>query len=98
MISNKPLISIIIINYNQTKVTCEFIESTQCLMYPRYEIIMIDNNSDEDPTPIVRSRFPHVKIIRNEKNTGFTGGNNTGIKAAKGDFYFIVNNDTEVTP
>lgn len=98
MTSNKPLISIIIINYNQTKVTCEFIESTQCLMYPRYEIIMIDNNSDEDPTPVVSSRFPHVKIIRNEKNTGFTGGNNTGIQAAKGEYYFIVNNDTEVTP
>lgn len=96
--SQEPLISIVILNYNQIKVTCEFIESTKHLTYKNYEIILVDNASKENPTELIRSQYPHVKLIVNEKNLGFTGGNNVGIRAGKGDFFFIVNNDTEVTP
>ncbi|HYG18960.1 MAG TPA: glycosyltransferase family 2 protein, partial [Ohtaekwangia sp.] len=93
----QPLISLIILNYNQIKVTCEFIESTKKLTYKNYEIILVDNASKEDPTALIKSTYPEVKLIVNDTNLGFTGGNNVGIRAAKGDFYFIVNNDTEVT-
>jgi len=98
MTENKlPLISIITLNYNQIKVTCEFIESTKKLTYKNYEIILIDNASKENPTELITSQYPHVKLIVNDQNLGFTGGNNVGIRAAKGDYYFVVNNDTEVT-
>ena len=96
--SPEPLISIVILNYNQIKVTCEFIESTKHLTYKNYEIILVDNASKENPTELIRTQYPHVKLIVNEKNLGFTGGNNVGIRAGKGDFFFVVNNDTEVTP
>lgn len=98
MPENKPLISIIILNYNQLGVTCEFLDSTKQLTYPNYEIIMVDNASKENPTEIVKSKYPDVKLIVSDKNLGFTGGNNLGIKASKGEYFFIVNNDTEVTP
>ena len=88
----------IILNYNQIKVTCEFIESTKKLNYKNYEIILVDNASVENPTALITEKYPEVKLIVNEKNLGFTGGNNVGIKAARGDYYFVVNNDTEVTP
>jgi len=94
----KPLISIVTINCNQLEVTCEFLESTKKLVYPNYEIILVDNASDEDPSEVIQKRFPHVKYIRSLTNLGFSGGNNVGIVSASGDFYFIVNNDTEVTP
>jgi GT2 family glycosyltransferase len=94
---NKPLVSIIILNYNQLGVTCEFLESAKKLTYPNYEIILVDNASKDDPSEIIKTKYPHVKLIVNDSNLGFTGGNNVGIKAASGDFYFIVNNDTEVT-
>lgn len=87
----------IILNYNQLQVTCEFIESTKKLNYKNFEIILVDNASKEDPTEFITTKYPNVKFVRNEKNLGFTGGNNVGLKAARGDFYFIVNNDTEVT-
>jgi len=96
-IVQEPLISIIILNYNQLKVTCEFIESTKLLSYKNYEIILVDNASTENPTSFISANYPDVKLIVNTKNLGFTGGNNVGIQAAKGDYYFIVNNDTEVT-
>jgi GT2 family glycosyltransferase len=55
--------------------------------------------SDVDPTEYINSQnYPNTKVLRSEKNLGFTGGNNWGIRQAKGDYIFIVNNDTEVTP
>ena len=95
----KPLISIITLNYNQVGVTCEFLESTKKLNYQNFEIIVVDNASKEDPTPkILNGNYPKVKVLRSETNLGFTGGNNLGIRASKGSYIFIVNNDTEVTP
>jgi len=93
-----PLVSIIILNYNQIKVTCEFLDSAKHLTYPNYEIILVDNASKENPTALIQKNYPSVKLIVNSENLGFTGGNNVGIRAAKGDYYFVVNNDTEVTP
>lgn len=94
-----PLISVIALNWNTTAVTCEFLRSIATQnTYVNIEVIVVDNDSKEDPTQAFKVVFPAVKIIRNEKNLGFSGGNNTGIKAAKGDFLFIVNNDTEFTP
>lgn len=94
-----PLVSIITLNWNQTKITCEFLESTRKFTYKNYEILVCDMGSDADPTKEINSHnFPNTRILRSEKNLGFTGGNNWGMRQAKGDFIFIVNNDTEVTP
>lgn len=98
MNSRDPFISIITINFNNVKVTCEFLESTKNLTYTNFEIIVVDNASNENPISVISRNYPEVKLIINDKNLGFSGGNNTGITAAKGDYLFIVNNDTEVTP
>lgn len=94
----KPLVSIVILNYNQFQVSCEFLESCKRLTYDQYEIIMVDNASKENPSAYMQEHYPYVTFIRNKENLGFTGGNNVGISAAKGDYVFVVNNDTEVTP
>lgn len=93
-----PLISIITINYNQADTTCAFLESARHLTYPNYEIIVVDNASVENPAEQIRQgNYPHVQLLMNAKNLGFTGGNNVGIAAARGEYLFIVNNDTELT-
>ncbi|RYG06015.1 MAG: glycosyltransferase family 2 protein [Chitinophagaceae bacterium] len=95
----KPLVSIITLNWNQTPVTCAFLESTRSLTYKNYEILVCDMGSDIDPTEQINSaNYPNTKVLRSETNLGFTGGNNWGMRQAKGDFIFVVNNDTEVTP
>ena len=91
-------ISIITINYNQLEVTCEMLASIQSSTYSHYEIIVVDNASDEDPGSYLAEKFPQVRFIRSEKNLGFSGGNNLGIRASKGEYLFFVNNDTEFTP
>lgn len=58
---------------------------------------MVDNGSRENHIPVWQSAHPKVRYIRSEKNLGFAGGNNLGIREASGDYLFLVNNDTEFT-
>lgn len=93
------LISIVTLNYNQVETTCAFLESTRTLQYPNYEILVCDMASATDPTErITAGNYPFTRVLLSRKNLGFAGGNNWGMRQAKGDFIFIVNNDTEVTP
>ena len=55
---------------------------------------MVDNASANDEASEIERKFPYVKVIRSEQNLGFAGGNNLGIKAAKGKYLYIINNDT----
>lgn len=98
MATNPPLVSIITINYNQLEVTFDMLASICQSTYTHYEIILVDNASDRNPASEIAARFPDVHFIRSEKNLGFSGGNNLGIEASKGDYLFFVNNDTEFTP
>ncbi|HMG84027.1 MAG TPA: glycosyltransferase family 2 protein [Ferruginibacter sp.] len=92
-------VSIITINYNQQQVTEALLRSiADTNTYAAIEIIVVDNASKTDPVPEWIKRFPAVRFIRSEKNLGFAGGNNLGIQQATGDFFFLVNNDTEFTP
>lgn len=96
-ISKQALVSIITVNYNQTRVTCELLDSIRKINYSNYEIIIVDNASKDNPKEIFNQLYPEAKFIRSDKNLGFAGGNNIGIKAARGEYLFFVNNDTEVT-
>ena len=86
-------ISIIAINYNGLKDTCELIE-TLPLEDESLEVIVVDNASNNDEATVIEQRYPQVKVIRSNQNLGFAGGNNLGIKAAKGKYLFFINNDT----
>ena len=95
----QALVSVITLNWNNTKVTCEFLSSLKDQnTYKNIEVIVVDNDSADDPSTTFTSAYPSVKFIRNNRNLGFSGGNNIGIKAASGEYLFIVNNDTEFTP
>jgi GT2 family glycosyltransferase len=99
MLKDPPIVSIIAINWNTTAVTCDFLRSIRELnTYQPVEVIIVDNGSKEDPTAACHEAYPDVQVILTGKNLGFSGGNNVGIRAAKGEYLFIVNNDTEFTP
>lgn len=85
-------LSIITINYNGLKDTCALIESIP--FNDKTEVIVVDNASNNDEASEIEQRFPFVNVVRSEKNLGFAGGNNLGIRAAQGKYLFIINNDT----
>ena len=91
------IVSIITINYNGLKDTCELIESLP-LEDKSIEVIVVDNASKKDEASVIEARYPAVKVIRSNKNLGFAGGNNLGIKAAQGKYLFFINNDVILKP
>ena len=94
---NIVLLSIITINYNGLKDTCELID-TLPLEDKSIEVIVVDNASVQDEATVIENLYSQVKVIRSKKNLGFAGGNNLGIKAAQGKFIFFLNNDTLLRP
>ena len=93
----QPLVSIITVNYNQAAVTASLLRSLSCLRYANYEIIVVDNASAE-PTAFLKDEFPFIIYVASPTNTGFAGGNNLGLRYAKGHYVFFINNDTVLTP
>jgi len=92
----KPLVSVITVNYKQTKVTLELLKSLSLLNYPAIETIVVDNGSEDDSIFTIKKEFPAVCLITSKKNLGFAGGNNLGIQQAQGQYFLFINNDTEV--
>ena len=86
-------ISIITVNYNGLKDTCELIDSIPS-NESSLEVIVVDNHSDGSDALQIQRRYPNVNVIRSEQNLGFAGGNNLGIDEAKGKYIFLINNDT----
>lgn len=91
-----PVISIVTVNFNGTRDTLELLESISKASFKKLEVIVVDNASNEDPTNAIHAQFPDVRVIRSQKNLGFAGGNNLGIKEAKGAYVMLLNNDTVV--
>ncbi|HXH19766.1 MAG TPA: glycosyltransferase family 2 protein [Chitinophagales bacterium] len=92
-----PLVSIITVNFNQAEMTCALLNSVKKLTYPNFEMIVVDNGSQENPSAKILTVFPSAKIIISKINLGFAGGNNLGIRESKGEYLFFVNNDTELS-
>ena len=94
--NEKSLISIIVLNYNAGELLLNCIKSLKKSTYQNIEILVVDNISSDDSHTKCKKQFPDIKLIQNRKNLGYCGGNNVGIKEAKGEFIVILNPDTIV--
>jgi len=93
------MVSVITVNYRQAAVTCALLDSIRSVnQYPDIEVIIVDNGAESDETTLFKQHYPEAMVLVSPENLGFAGGNNLGIRQAKGDFLFLVNNDTEWTP
>jgi len=91
-----PLVSILVLNRNGKELLEICVPSILNQNYKNIEIIVIDNGSNDGSIKYLKNRFPQVKIIENKKDIGFSAANNAGIKESKGEYIFILNNDTEM--
>lgn len=92
-------LSIIILSYNTQALTINCIDSI-LKSRPKmdYEIIVVDNNSTDGTVEILEKiRGQRVRVVLHKKNLGFSKGNNTGIKKARGRYIMLLNSDTIVT-
>jgi GT2 family glycosyltransferase len=98
---NEPKVAVVIVTFNRVKVLKSCLLSLLRNTYKNYEIIIVDNASTDDTAAGIRLLFPYVRLLRNEQNLGYTGGNNKGIEyALKQDFEYllILNDDVAVDP
>lgn len=87
-------LSIIIVSFNTRETTRD------CISYivkyapdAAFEVIVVDNASTDGSADMVEQEFPWVKLIRVQKNKGFAGGNNEGIRKASGRYILLLNSD-----
>lgn len=88
-------LSIIIVNYNVKEFIQNLIHSiVKAAVGVQYEVIIIDNASDDGSVEFIKGKFPDVKLISNSVNRGFSKANNQGLAIAKGEYLLLLNPDT----
>jgi len=96
--NESPLVSIIILNYNAGELLLNCVDSLKKSTYTNLEILIVDNISSDNSQKKCKEKFPDIKLIQNNENLGYCGGNNVGINEAKGKFIVILNPDTIIEP
>lgn len=99
--TNSPFCSIVVLNYFGERVIETTLDSLLNINYPKnkYEIIVVDNNSNDNSKEILTrysKNYSNIKLFFLNKNLGFSKGNNVGIRRAKGEFVALLNNDCVV--
>lgn len=92
----KPLVSIVTLNYNGKRFLADLFDALRACSYDNLEIIMVDNDSHDDSVAFVREHYPEVIVHENRENLLYAGGNNEGLKVAKGRYLCLLNNDVTV--
>jgi len=95
-IANLPIISVVIPNHNGSAFLANCLQSLQSQTYRQIEIILADNDSQDESIEITREASPQAVILRMERNLGFAGAVNAGIRASRGEWIAVLNNDTVV--
>ncbi len=94
-----PLVSVIVVNYDRAEFLRQALRSLLDQTYSPIEILVVDNNSSDHSQAVVQS-FPEdpIRLMVQDYNLGFAGGNNVAIRQAKGDFIALINNDAVADP
>jgi GT2 family glycosyltransferase len=98
---SKPLVSIIIVNYNGSRYLHKLFDSLSKQTLNDFELIIVDNASCDNSLDIIRQILSNqilfsTTILKNNENLGFCIANNKGVEIAKGDYVILLNNDTYV--
>jgi N-acetylglucosaminyl-diphospho-decaprenol L-rhamnosyltransferase len=89
-------LSIVIVSWNVRDLLRRCLASVLAQPAPSGEVIVVDNASSDGSVAMVQAEFPHVSVIENAGNVGFTRANNQAIKSATGRYVLLLNPDTEV--
>jgi hypothetical protein len=93
-----PKVCVIIPNWNGEKYLRNCLSSLQDQTYPNYEVILVDNGSTDNSVKYLREKFPNVKIIKLNKNMGYSVAINSGLEQSNSKYAVVLNNDTTVEP
>lgn len=90
---NEPRISVIIVSFNSKRWLNKCLDSLYCQTYKNFEVVVVDNNSSDGSADYIEKEYPSVRLMKSEKNLGFAGGVNLGIKNSLGGYILMLNPD-----
>jgi GT2 family glycosyltransferase len=93
-----PLVSVVLLNWNGVHLLPTCLESLRAQTLQDFETITPDNGSTDGSLELLAEHYPKVQVIRFPRNIGFCLAMNAGMSAARGEFVFALNNDTELDP
>ena len=96
-----PCVWIIVLHWRELELTRACLASLHTLDYRPYQVLVVDNGSDDGSLERIRAEFPYVLSIGLAANLGFAGGCNAGIKYALrhgANYVMLLNNDTQISP
>jgi hypothetical protein len=91
------LISVVVVNWNRKELLRACLASLGRQAGVTFELIVVDNGSRDGSAEMAEHEFG-CQVIRNTENRGFCAANNQGIRAARGTFVALLNNDAEAHP
>lgn len=90
--------SVIVVNYNGMALLEDCLSSLAAQTYRYFEVILVDNGSTDGSVAQAAALMPDLRVLALRENLGFAGGNNEGIRQARGAFIVLLNNDTQLAP
>ena len=95
-----PFVSVIIVNYNGAHFLPGCLNALGDQSYPseRFEVVVSDNGSSDHSVELIKTNYPLVHLLENNKNLGFASGNNAAIQVTSGEYVILLNNDTAPNP
>lgn len=91
-----PLVTIVVVTHGAWSWTERALAAAAAHTDVEHEIIVVDNASPDDTASRVRERFPRVRLLANETNTGFGAANNQAAEIARGEVLALLNSDAVV--
>jgi len=100
LLSSDPSVSVIVLNYNGREHLQACFGALLALDYPagQLDLVLADNASTDDSLALMAREFPGVRVVRLDRNYGFSGGYNRAIADAPNELVVLLNNDTRVAP
>ena len=93
-----PLVSVIVVNWNGQAHLGRCLAALAAQTFHDFEVIVVDNGSSDGSAEIVGARWPHYRLLRQDRNLGFAAANNIGARAARGAWLALLNNDAFPEP
>lgn len=97
-LEKSPLVSIIVVNMNGMPHIEALAKSLKKQTYKNFEVIFIDNNSIDKSDELAGKIIPNCRVVKCDKNYGFSEANNIGLEHSLGDLLLLLNNDTSAEP
>lgn len=91
-------VSVVILTWNSVPAIETCLASLPAGLTVSHEVIVVDNGSQDRTVALLNSRFPHVRIIANQKNRGVAPARNQGLRCAQGEYVLILDDDTIIHP